>query len=286
MKKVSFHIDITTIKNPEHLPEIDLQYSVTKDEVWGNLLHQIEGSNSGKLYVVGKSPFYRLALVASLLLLLGIAGFMKFYTKTVYTPAGQHMTLCLPDSSIIELNAQSSVGYHPYWFSLSRTVTLNGEAFFKVISGNRFKVISEKGETTVLGTSFNIYSRNNEYSVTCFTGKVRVVSAGKSERVLLNPNEQAFINKDGFLRFVMEVNTQTIKSWRDNMFVFTGSSIISVLQEIERQYNIRIIFKADPNLTYTGNFSKSLSEKEVLNLVCTSLGLTFEARSGIEFVVD
>jgi transmembrane sensor len=286
MNKISFHKDFSMMKKPEYLPEIDLQYSVSKDEVWDNLLQQIEGSKSGNLNVVRKRPFYRLSLVASLLLLIGIAGFMKFYTKTVYTPAGQHLTLCLPDSSLIELNAKSSVGYHPYWFRLSRTVTLNGEAFFKVISGNRFKVISEKGETTVLGTSFNIYSRNNEYSVTCFTGKVRVVSKGKSERVLLNPNEQAFINKDGFLRFVREVNTQTIKSWRDNMFVFTGSPINSVLQEIERQYNIKIIFKADTNLTYTGNFSKLLSEKEVLNLVCTSLGLTFEARSGMEFLVD
>jgi len=70
------------------------------------------------------------------------------------------------------------------------------------------------------------------------------------------------------------------------MFVFTGSSIVSVLKEIERQYNIKIVFKADPNLTYTGNFSRSLSEKEVLDLVCTSLGLKFDARSKTEFLVD
>jgi len=183
------------------------------------------------------------------------------------------------------LNAQSSVKYHPYWYRVARTITLDGEAFFEVMRGNQFKVKSLKGETTVLGTSFNIYSRDNDYNVTCFTGKVRVVSAEKSESVLLNPNEQAFINKDGSLRIVQEVNVQTVKSWRDHMFVFTGSPIVSVLQEIERQYNIKIHFKADSNLTYTGNFSKLLSEKEVLDLVCTSLGIKFEARSGNEFLV-
>lgn len=286
MKKINYNSDFVANEKVKDFPEIDLQYTVSKDEVWENLLRQIGESHSGNRSIVMQNAFYRVAIAASFILLLGMAAFLRFYSKTVYSSAGQHLTLCMPDSSFIELNAQSTVKYHPYWFSIARTVTLDGEAFFKVISGNQFKVISKRGETTVLGTSFNIYSRNNDYSVTCFTGRVRVVTADKNERVLLNPNERAFINKDGFLRLAQEVNSKAVRSWMDNMFIFTGSSIIDVLQEIERQYNIRIIFRADPNLTYTGNFSKSLSEKEVLDLVCTSLGLKFEARSGSEFLVD
>jgi len=285
MKNRNYNIDFDGKGDDIIFPEVDLQYAVSKDDVWANLSRQMEEPHQ-KVKSVSMNPFYRIAFAASLLLLLGITGFLKLYTKTVYTSAGQHLTLLLPDSSVIELNAQSTVKFHPYWFSFARTISLDGEAFFKVIHGNQFKVISLKGETTVLGTSFNIYSRNNDYSVTCFTGKVRVVSAEKSERVLLNPNEQAFINKDGYLRFVQETNSEAVKSWRDHMFVFTGSPIVSVLQEIERQYNIKIHFKADSNLTYTGNFSKSLSEKEVIDLVCTSLGLKFEARSGTEFLVE
>jgi len=285
MKNRNYNIGFDGKDDDIIFPEIDLQYAVSKDDVWANLSRQMEEPHQ-KVKSVSMNPFYRIAFAASLLLLLGITGFLKLYTKTVYTSAGQHLTLLLPDSSVIELNAQSTVKFHPYWFSFARTISLDGEAFFKVIHGNQFKVISLKGETTVLGTSFNIYSRNNDYSVTCFKGKVRVVSAEKSERVLLNPNEQAFINKDGYLRFVQEANSEAVKSWRDHMFVFTGSPIVSVLQEIERQYNIKIHFKADSNLTYTGNFSKSLSEKEVIDLVCTSLGLKFEARSGTEFLVE
>lgn len=285
MKNRNYNIDFDGKDEDIRFPEIDLQYTVSKDEVWANLSQQMEEPQSN-VRKVSFTYFYKMAFAASVLLLIGIAGFLRFYTKTVYTSAGQHLTLILPDSSVVELNAQSTVKFHPYWFSFARTLSLNGEAFFKVMHGKQFKVKSLKGETTVLGTSFNIYSRNNDYNVTCFTGKVRVVSIEKSERVLLNPNEQAFINKDGFLRFVQEDNVQTVKSWRDHMFVFTGSPIVSVLQEIERQYNIEIHFKADSSLTYTGNFSKSLSEKEVLDLVCTSLGLKFETRSGTEFLVE
>jgi transmembrane sensor len=285
MKNIDSNIDFDREEETKQFPEIDLQYTVSKEEAWDNLSCRIDASRLNPVSV-SLTPFYRMAIAASLLLLIGVTGFLRFYTKTVHTLAGQHLSFCLPDSSLIELNAQSTVNYYPYWFRVSRTITLDGEAFFKVIKGNQFKVVSQRGETTVLGTSFNIYSRNNEYRVTCFTGKVRVASSEKSQRVMLNPNEKAFINKDGFLQFVREVNPQAAKSWIDNMFVFTGASVVTVLQEIERQYNIKIVFKADSNLTYTGNFSKSLSEKEVLNLVCTSLGLTFEARSDTEFLVD
>jgi len=285
MKNINSTIGFDGNEEQTRFPEIDVHYSVSKDEVWASLLVQMNQpkpvSRIVKLY-----PLFKMTIAASLLLLVGLTGFFRFYTKTITTPAGQHLTVYLPDSSLIELNAESSVKIHPYWFKVSRTITLNGEAYFKVLHGNTFRVVSARGETTVLGTSFNIFSRANEYRVTCFTGKVGVVSTDKNESLLLNPNEQAFLNNEGFLRFVQEVNALTVKSWRDNMFFFTGSTIGSVLKEIERQYNIKIKFEADPRITYTGNFSKSMSKKEVLDLVCTSLGLKFEVRSDTEFLVD
>jgi ferric-dicitrate binding protein FerR (iron transport regulator) len=285
MKNINSTIGFDGNEEQTRFPEIDVHYSVSKDEVWASLLVQMNQpkpvSRIVKLY-----PLFKMTIAASLLLLVGLTGFFRFYTKTITTPAGQDLTVYLPDSSLIELNAESSVKFHPYWFKVSRTITLNGEAFFKVLHGNTFRVVSARGETTVLGTSFNIFSRANEYRVTCFTGKVGVVSTDKNESLLLNPNEQAFLNNEGFLRFVQEVNALTVKSWRDNMFFFTGSTIGSVLKEIERQYNIKIKFEADPRITYTGNFSKSMSKKEVLDLVCTSLGLKFEVRSDTEFLVD
>ena len=212
MKKIDLCGDLKPNEEVAGFPEIDLQYPISKDQVWKNLLHQIEETPPFNKSVVLQNPIYRFALAASLLLCLSVTGLMRYYTKTVYNPAGQHLTIFLPDSSFIELNAQSQVSYHPYWFMFSRTISLDGEAFFNVVSGNRFKVISKLGETIVLGTSFNIYSRSNNYRVTCFTGKVRVVSSEKQERLLLNADEQAFINKDGFLRFTQVVNKQVVLS--------------------------------------------------------------------------
>jgi len=285
MKKINLHRDFSSTDKLNQFPEIEIHYSVSENKVWENLLHQMDKPKIHH-FAISRNLLFRVAAAASIVIIFSVTGFLRLYTRTIYVPSGQHLTYLLPDNSKVEMNAQSVVSYHPYWFSVARAITLDGEAFFTVQKGPGFKVVSKLGETSVFGTSFNIYSRDNDYSVTCFTGKVRVVSAGKNERVLLNPNEKAFITKDGFLRFAQEVNTKIVKSWRDNMFVFTSSPIVTVLQEIERQYNIKINFKANPGLTYTGNFSRSLSGKEVFDLVCTSLGIKFDAKSDTVYLVN
>ncbi len=278
-------MNLGAINRVDQFPGIELEYSVSKEKVWENLVYQLDVPKVNHR-IISLNSFFRIAAAASLLLLLSVTGFLRFYTKSVFTPNGQQISFLLPDGSKVQLNAKSEINFHPYWFNISRTVKLNGEGYFLVNKGKDFKVVSKLGETSVLGTSFNIFSRNNEYNVTCFTGKVRVVSMLNNERVLLNPNEKAFINKDGFLRFAQDADARTLKSWRDNMFVFTGSPIVSVLEEVERQYGIKIHYQADPGLTYTGNFSRSLSGKEVLDLVCTSLGIKFDAKSDTEFLVN
>lgn len=284
MKESKKHTTFRSEDESSLFPQIDLQYSESKEEVWSQLLMRID---SEKLHTAKSFSLfsYKLALAASMLLLLGVTSFLKLYTKTIYCPAGRHLTCLLPDSSVVELNAQSSINYHPYWIMLDRHVNLEGEAYFKIKTGTRFRVISQRGETIVLGTTFNIFARGEDYKVSCFAGKVRVVSAFNNESIVLLPSQQAFIQTNGSIKFVQSSNIEVNKSWTQNMFIFTGASLKFVIQEIERQYNIKIKTEADFNLTYTGNFNKSISEKEVLDLVCTSLELKFEAKSNGEYLI-
>jgi len=269
----------------DQFPEIELRYSVNKESVWENILNKINAPKIERHGII-RSFYFQMGMAASILLIVGVTSFLRFYTQTIIAPAGEHLAFYLPDNSKVELNAKSAVSFHPYWFTLARNLTLDGEGFFRVQKGNGFTVSSKLGETTVLGTSFNIYSRNNDYTVTCYTGKVKVRSIEKNQDILLHPNEKAFLTQNGFLNIDKEANVQLVKSWRDNMFVFTGTPIVTVFEEIERHYNITINYKADAGLTYTGNFSRTLSRKEVLNLVCTSLGIKFDAKSDTEFLVN
>ncbi len=278
-------MDHKTVNKISQFPKIELRYSVAKESVWENILNIINAPKIQKHSNI-RSFYSQMAMAASILLIIGVTAFLRFYTQTIAAPSGEHLTYYLPDNSKVELNAKSAVSFHPYWYTYARNLTLDGEAFFSVQKGNGFTVSSKLGETTVLGTSFNIYSRNNDYNVTCYTGKVKVRAIEKNHNILLHPNEKAFITQNGFLDIDKEANVQLVKSWRDNMFVFTGTPISTVFEEIERHYNIKISYKADATLTYTGNFSRTLSRKEVLNLVCTSLGIKFDAKSDTEFLVN
>jgi len=265
------------------LPEIELPYSKSKDEVWAEMMTEIDKTKAPvnktkRLWVV-------YSLAASLVLVLASAAFMRFYSVTQYCPKGEHMSVLLPDKSRVELNANSSLSYHPYWWQFAREVKFEGEAFFNISKGNRFDIISRYGSTRILGTSFNIYTRKNNYKVTCFTGKVKVFSNLTQDEVVLYPKDYASINRNGQIELEKGINVKEKTMWRDHIFFFTGTPIQHVFEEIELQYDIRIIKKDLSEISYTGNFKKSNSVDEILNWVCLPLGLEYSKLSSKKFIV-
>ncbi|MFV0377662.1 MAG: FecR family protein [Mangrovibacterium sp.] len=221
---------------------------------------------------------------ASLALLVGITAFLRFFTTTVATPAGVHQLALLPDGSQVELNAQSTLSYHPLWWFVERKLTFEGEAFFKVEKGKNFKVESARGTTQVLGTSFNIFSRDQLYRVTCASGKVRVSSSPGNQAVLL-PNSRAEVLPDGQIEVVRNVDLNSEISWRNNIFLFTATPLPDVFREIERQYAVTIEMKVNSYDLYTGNFTRSQKIEEVLSFVCPAAGLTFKKKSDNVYLV-
>jgi ferric-dicitrate binding protein FerR (iron transport regulator) len=262
----------------EQYPRIGYPYSRSKEDVWEALSKEMSAGRVPEEKVRRLNP-YRLAAAAVLALLLATTAFLRYYTQTVTAPAGQHVLAFLPDSSTVNLNAGSSMTYHPYWWKIARTVQLEGEGFFEVQKGKRFDVVSRYGEVTVLGTSFNIYARGGDYKVTCFTGKVRVESIVSHETIILHPDEHAYLEKSGNLKVVTHYDVKQSNAWMHDMFIFTGTPINLVFQEIERQYNVQIKVKGNLDYTYTGNFTRKMPVIEVLQYVCEPFGLTFVKQS-------
>jgi transmembrane sensor len=215
---------------------------------------------------------------AVLVLFLGIPGLMRFYSKTIMTQAGSHLAMNLPDGSTVDLNAQSTLTFNPYWWQFERNVAFEGEGFFEVKKGKKFSVTSRLGTTQVMGTSFNIYSRGEIYRVTCISGSVKVVSNSKNE-VILKPNSKANVNPDGHITLIKDIETLPEISWKDNMFLFTAVPIKDVFTEIERQYGITIESRINNYTLYSGNFSKNQKVEEVLGYICPALGNKFIRKS-------
>jgi len=266
------------------LPDIELPYSKSKDEVWGEMFSEIE--NDQKQVKKTRRLWIPYSAAAIMLLFISTATFMRLYTESITCPRGEHLSFLLPDNSRVELNAKSSLTYHPYWWQFSRKVKFEGEAFFNISKGNRFDIVSRHGVTSILGTSFNINTRKNNYKVTCFTGKVKVQSNLTKDEVVLFPKDFASINRNGQIELESGINANEKIMWRDHIFFFTATPIQQVFEEIELQYDIRIVKKDLGKIPYTGNFRKSNSVDGILNWVCLPLGLEYSKVSSKKYIVS
>jgi transmembrane sensor len=260
-----------------------ISWEKSKEKVWPELERKIE--ESYKVRVISR-PYLKLAMAAVLTLLVGISVFMQLYTRTIENPAGQHFNIYLPDNSLAHLNAQSTLSYKPLLWRFSRNIKFEGEAFFEVQQGKKFKVTSGKGKTIVLGTSFNIYSRDNDYQVTCVSGNVKVVERISKKEVVLHPGQKAELSPGGMLEIKSDVDTEQTLSWLANRFSFTSELLSKVFDEIARQYGIKISIPGDMDNTYTGTFMRSTSVEHVLNLVCKPFNLEFTRKSEDEYIIS
>jgi ferric-dicitrate binding protein FerR (iron transport regulator) len=91
------------------------------------------------------------------------------------TPYGSQLTVVLPDSTVVELNANSRISYRE---GEPRKVWLDGEAFFQVrkkpATGANFQVVTDDLTVEVLGTAFNVVEKVGQTEVVLEEGSVKL----------------------------------------------------------------------------------------------------------------
>ncbi len=195
-----------------------------------------------------------LKVAAMFVLFFGIY-FTFFYSPltTVDTAITQKTSVELPDTSIVELNALSSIKYNNDSWQNNREISLEGEAFFKVAKGKKFDVETASGIVSVLGTQFNVKQRNNYFEVVCYEG---LVSVTYQNNVIKLPAGNAFrvINNE-----ISNYKTSAVApDWKENRSSFKSTPYQYILEEFERQYNVTILTKnVSLDKLFTGNFVHS-----------------------------
>jgi len=278
-------------KEPDGLPDQvfsngKIPWEKSKAEVWNDLEAKITKENRTTIHVRHLHPNRQwLALAASLVLLLSVSGFMKFYTVKTFCPEGVHTSLQLPDGSTMELNASTHVAYHPYWWFISREVKLEGEAFFHVEKGKKFKVLSSQATTEVLGTTFNVFARGEDYVVSCHTGSVRLSESKTGSAVILSPNERGQMEIAGGFSVTKLEDALDSPGWTNNLIMFSSAPLRLVFEEIERQFGIVIETPGGMQQVYSGNFSLDQSVENILSLLCLPFDLEYEPQTGNKYLV-
>jgi transmembrane sensor len=166
--------------------------------------------------------------------------------NTLSTPAGGFYNIRLPDGTFVALNVSSSLTYPTSFTGNERVVELKGEAYFDVAKDPRkpFKVVLQDGTiVNVVGTNFNIKDYDNEPAskITLLEGRIAI--AHDSEEKRLQPGQQAIIadNKDIVVK--NSVDTLSVLGWKHGYFNSEEVSIHELLREIERWYNVKIIYQ-------------------------------------------
>jgi transmembrane sensor len=216
---------------------------------------------------------YFQAAAAVILLLIGIYSVSVIYSnQRIKTGFGSQTQITLPDGSLVSLNSGSKLVWNEKKFNKKRLVNLSGEAYFEIKKGGEFIIKTEHGTVQILGTELNVFSREKEFWVSCLAGKVGV-EAENSSQILL-PGEIVELTSSGLEKRVLEEVNQTAL-WKEGLFYFEDKPLVSIFDEIERQFNVSIQFDGDINRSITVSFTNK-KLVEALDVVCIPMGLKYE----------
>jgi len=196
----------------------------------------------------------------------------KLEYNIISVPKGGEYSITLSDGTDVRLNSQSSLRFPIHFIGNNRKVFLKGEAFFQVAENKSKPFIVEVNNMNVevLGTVFNInsYPENKDIKTTLVNGSVKIINTKNTKQsITIKPNEQAVFNSNGIKK--KRVNIKEFVSWVKGKFYFNDMTLESVMIQIERWYNVDVVFldKKIKSFPFTGVINKSSSLEETMRII-------------------
>jgi len=190
---------------------------------------------------------YRTAAAFALLAAASIIIYWNSFRMTEFhTDFGERMSVTLPDQSKVTLNGNSTLRYYKEWTSENnREVWIDGEGFFAVQhTQNHQKFIvhtSGQLDVQVLGTKFNVKSREQRSEVMLTEGKVRLdMPDSKVAPVFLKPGELATMADQKLSKRVVRQKQYT--SWLTYTLLFDRTPLRDVAELLKDTYGIEVTF--------------------------------------------
>jgi len=232
-----------------------------------------------------------------------------FSGTEINVPKGTTRKIVLPDGTKVTINAGSSLKFEPDFGKRSRTVHLNGEAYFD-ISKSEIPFIVNTDNYTIrdIGTIFNVkaYHGDLSFETTVIEGEVQVegkltlnsdqsqVISVKQQQVLKLNYAQAIspVNQSkNDSAEIVEVKVQKINpeqfevytGWTEDLLVFEGITFHEIIKIMERRYDVDIVMD-DLNLrnyVYTGSFKNIDNVEKALKIMKETTDIDYEKKERI-----
>ncbi|NGF56594.1 DUF4974 domain-containing protein [Parapedobacter sp. SGR-10] len=203
----------------------------------------------------------------------------KTRINKISIPFGGFYKVILQDGTKVSLNSGSTLVYPTQFTGDTRSVELQGEAYFEVASNKKrpFIVKARDTDIRVTGTSFNLEAYTEEKAIVTTLLEGEVYVSKEQATVRLQPGEQS-TSVFGTSRITKKaVDAKSSIAWTTGYFIFEDQEIESILREVARWYDVDIYVQrksADKKLG--GIFSRQKSVEELLHYLKKLNVLEFE----------
>lgn len=194
--------------------------------------------------------------------------------REISTNNGQTMSLTLPDSSKVILNAGSTIIFPEKFTSSERSVYLLGEAIFDVThdEDKPFTVNTSDLAISVHGTVFNVnsYPESASSAATLCEGSISAVLKSSGERILLVPDQRLSYDRMSSTARVTKVNSAEDTAWERGDLCFRSENIHGIARAIERKYGMTTYVTSGKydDMILTAKFVHGETLEQMLGAIC------------------
>ncbi|GAB6283157.1 MAG: DUF4974 domain-containing protein [Ignavibacterium sp.] len=283
----------------EKIPDIEFELQQLKYQLVKEKMHENSSLIDKFIFIINRHKFAYLFSVIFLSLMVIIFFSVRQTNETniaekivsFSTNYGEKDTIKFKDGSQIILNGNTSLSYNANEdMNKEFTVWLQGEGYFSIIpkpNGHKriFNVNTSVGKIQVLGTKFNVESRNKITEVVLQEGKLKVLLNDTinqtSKYYIMKPGELTTLNYEKKSIKVEKVDPTFYISWINDKIIFNRTPLTAIIKKIENTYGVKIEIKNNElvNQKLSGAIN-NYDLKTLMNGLSIALDATIKYKEG------
>ncbi len=174
----------------------------------------------------------------------------------VVAPPNSRTQFELADGTVVWLNQGSKLIYPHHFYGSTRSVQLDGEAYFEVATNKEIPFVVYSGNLAVkaVGTAFNVksFSEDVKFETSLESGRVIILNGPRDnagEVCEMKPGERFVFDENTNKYTLKQEDLTAYVSWKEGKLVFRENPMNEVVERLSRWYNVEIELE-DPGLEY------------------------------------
>lgn len=206
-------------------------------------------------------------------------------------PYGKTTSLILSDGTKIWVNSGTKLIYPTVFDKNKREIFLVGEVYLDVTKDEDrpFVIKTDHMDVSVLGTQLNVsaYNDDNAQSVVLVTGAVNVKSKELKGSYKIYPSQMFSYDIASGKADIQKVDVNNYISWINGYLMLQSESLDSVLQKLERYFNISFVYDSKnlKNIRVSGKLDLKGTAENAIKYISITAPISYKV-NGDKIVIE